>query len=63
MFIAANSNNGQIKNFYNGKIDSLKIYDKETKLDLSKKTSKTFAEWDFSKFISSDKIFDKSINK
>ena len=24
-FIAANSNNGQIKNFYNGKIDSLKI--------------------------------------
>ena len=63
LFIAANSNNGQIKNFYNGKIDSLKIYDKETKLDLSKKASKTFAEWDFSKFISSDKIFDKSINK
>ena len=35
-FIAANSNNGQIKNFYNGKIDSLKIYDKETKLGLNK---------------------------
>ena len=63
LYIGSNFQNNQCQNFYNGKIDSLKIINNAKKIDYKNESLIFFAEWDFSKFISSDKIFDKSNNK
>lgn len=63
LFIAANYENNLVKNFYNGKIDSLKIFNKILLKRSNKSLPSPLANWDFSKFISTDKIYDKSLNK
>ena len=58
--IATNKVNKKNDNFYNGKLESLKII---TNKNLSLSNNKSLLEFDFSKYLQSDKIIDISENK
>ncbi len=62
LYLAAKNNVGIIKNFYNGKLDTLKFYN-DDKILFNNKNKKIFIEFNFSKNISTNKIIDQSVNK
>lgn len=63
LIIGANLNDNISSNFFNGKIDSLQIFNRVVDLNIQKIFKNYFAKWNFSKNISTDKIFDDSKNK
>ncbi len=60
--IGAKKNYNKIDGFFNGKLDTLKIYNNND-ISLTSKNKKPFIEFDFSKLLHTNKIIDISKNK